>query len=53
MHHTTCKGPVQERRASEKQAWQARIDELARKLPAITPCKYIRHPITGELCEVR
>ncbi len=53
MQRTTCNGPVQERRASEKQAWQARINELAAKLPAFTSRQYIRHPITGQLCELR
>lgn len=53
MKRAMCKGPVAQRRASEKQAWQVCVSELAAKLPALTPRKYVRHPITGEICELR
>jgi hypothetical protein len=52
MHYST-KGPLQERRASEKQAWQERIKRLAGKISTPAPRRYIRHPVTGQLCEVR
>lgn len=52
MHYST-KGPLQERRASEKQAWQERIERLAGKISTPAPRRYIRHPVTGKLCEVR
>lgn len=48
------RGPLAERANQERDAWNQRVQELAAQLTTpLTPREYRRHPITGELCEVR
>ena len=48
------RGPLRERREAEREAWRRRVDQAAAKLSRpLSRRRYVFHPITGELCELR
>ena len=47
-------GPLRERREAEREAWRRRVDQAAAKLSRpLSRSRYVFHPVTGELCELR